>query len=471
MKTTEPTLRIPFFAMFLILATVMPASVAQAGGALPVTGLNRPQLAAVDTLMTNFMDANGIRGGVLGIMRNGVVVYQRGFGFHDEAETIAMPENALVRVASCTKPVTAAAIRMLIADGNFLANDNIFNVGQPGGGVLNVAPFPALGSIQLPLVSIQHCLIHQGGWDRSIAGDLTRVECTVASDMGIQSPPGRANTLNWVLGQPLQFSPGSQTQYSNEGYLALGQVVFQESGMSYINFVRSRVLTPNMWVPWTDIRVGQSFPENQPLRETWYDSTTNRVCKYQRDGIPACDTNTVEEAYGGRDFEARTALGALVVSAATLLRLAETYNIATFSANIGQPLGGVRINGNKNGGNDGVNTFLQQRTDGVNFFVFFNQNSGGTNFGNQFAGQLNNLLNSQASWPTVPIDGFWVHPDLGFQGLYGSYNRPYDQLTEALPQLGDGSIVNFWPGVSTWTGTINKKLLLRAPIGIARIGG
>lgn len=470
MKTTVSTSRSPLIVVSMMIATLASAAIATAGTPLPVTGLFRSELSTVDTLMTNFMDANGIRGGVLGIMRNGVVVYQRGFGYHDEAETIAMPENALVRVASCTKPVTAAAIRVLISDGLFVASDQIFDVGQPGGGVLTVTPFPFIGTNLLNQVTIQDCLVHAGGWDRSIAGDLTRMECTVASDLNIQSPPGREFTMDWVLGNTLQFLPGTQTQYSNEGYLALGQVVFQESGTSYISFVRSRVLTPDMWVPWTDVRVGQSFPEDQPLRETWYDSTNNSVCKYQRGNQAPCDNNIVEEAYGGRDFEARTGQGALVVSAATLLRLAETYNVSTFSTNIGQPLGGVRITGSKNGGNDGVNTFLQQRTDGVNFFVFFNRRSSGTNFGNQFAAQLNTLVNSQASWPTLPVDGFWVHPDLGFQGLYGSYNRPYDQLTEALPKLGDGSIVNFWPGTSHWTGTIDKKLLLRAPTGTARIG-
>jgi hypothetical protein len=141
---------------------------------------------------------------------------------------------------------------------------------------------------------------------------------------------------------------------------------------------------------------------------------------------------------------------------------------------VGQLLGGVPINGNKNGGNDGVNTFLQQRSDGVNFFVFFNQRSGGTNFGNLFATLLNASLNTQASWPTTQIDGFWVftYQNPNFQGTYGSYNRPYNELTEALPNLGSGSIVNFWPGSSSdWTGTIDDKmLLLRAPLGSATIG-
>lgn len=474
MKTRKRNPHRPLLAaLTLILATMAPATIARAGGSLPVTGLPRSELSAVDSLMTTFMDTNGIRGGVLGIMRNGVVIYQRGFGYHDEAETIAMPENSLVRVASVSKPVTAAAIQKLISDGEFAATDYIFDLGQPGGGVLNVTPYPSLGSFALTYTRVQDCLVHRGGWDRGLAGDLTRMECTVASDMpGVTSPPGRVNTMNWVLGNPIQFLPGTQQKYSNEGYLALGLVVDQESGMSYIDFVRSRVLTPDMWVPWTDIRIGQPFPENQPGRETWYDSTNNAVCKYQHAGEPPCDSNIVEECYGGRDFQARTGEGAIVASAAPLLRLADTYDIGTYSPTVGQTLDSGPINGGKDGGNDGVNTYLQQRSDGVNFFVFFNRRSSGTNFGDQFAPLLNSILNSQSSWPTVPVDGFWVYvyQDPAAQGLYGSYNRPYNELTEALPQLADGSIINFWPGTSDWTGIIDKKLLLRAPIGTATIG-
>lgn len=478
MRTIRSKSRRILAALFLSSAALAPAGLARAGDPLPITGLPRAELAAVDTLMTTFMDANNIRGGVLGIMRNGVVIYQRGFGYHDANETIAMPENSLVRIASVAKPITAAAIQTLISDGAFVAGDNIFNI-NGNGGVLNVSPSPSLGDNQLAQVTVQQCLTHQGGWDRSVAGDLTRQECTVASSMNVTSPPGRVNTMDWILGNPLQFTPGSLTQmYSNEGYLALGLVVDQESGMPYIDFIRSRVLTPNMWIPWTDIRIGEPFPENQPVREAWYDSTNNAVCKYQRGNQAPCNTNVVEECYGGRDFKGRIGPGAIVASAATLLRLAETYNVGTYNNGIGQLLGGVRINANKNGGNDGVNTFLQQRTDGVNFFVFFNQRSGGTNFGNQFATQLNTLLNSQASWPTLPVDGFWVHRNLGAQqGLYGSYNRPLNQMTEALTPpanqtpLGNGSIVNLLPGASTWTGTIDKKLLIRAPVGNARLGG
>jgi len=67
---------------------------------IPVRGVPVPELSWLDSEMTQLMEDNDISGGLLGIMRNGVIIYQRGFGWHDEARTIGMPENALVRVAS-----------------------------------------------------------------------------------------------------------------------------------------------------------------------------------------------------------------------------------------------------------------------------------------------------------------------------------------------------------------------------------
>lgn len=445
-----------------------------AAGALgqPVTGVAVPELDWADDMMLDFMNDNGISGAVLGITRNGCVVYQRGFGWHDAAQTVAMPENSLFRIASCTKPITAAAIQRLAADGELALGDDVFDLGQAGGGILAVNPFGGAGDNDFDDITVQQCLVHTAGWDRGISGDHTYRECQIAGDMGVASPPGRVNTMNWILGQPLNWTPASQTNYSNEGYLALGLVVEEASGMSYIDYVRSRILTPNMWVPWTDVRVGRTFPENQSVREAYYDSTSNVTLVLPHGGDAACDGDSVERAYGGYDHEARVGQGAMVVSAATMLRQLDTYNVQVFSNNIGTPLSGTPVNGNHNGGfaSAGVNTFMRQRTDGVSFFVFFNRDSAGTNFGNQFDALLNPQIAAQVDWPDDCIDGFWVHPSQALPGVYGSFDRPYADLTEALPQLGDGSRVNIKSGNSDWTGTIDKKVMLRAPQGTARIG-
>jgi CubicO group peptidase (beta-lactamase class C family) len=437
-----------------------------------ISGIEVPELNDVDNAMINFMNANGIRGAVLGIMRNGCIIYQRGFGWHDEAETVAMPENALVRIASCTKPITAAAIQDLVDDGVIDTGDFIFDLGQPGGGgIVPCGPFGGLGDSRLEDVTVQHCLSHQGGWDRDVTPDLTRRECQIADEMGIESPPGRMNTMNWILGQGLEFTPGDDAKYANAGYLALGMAVESVSGMNHIDYIRSHILTPNMWVPWTDIRVGRTFPENQPSREAYYNSSENRAqCVFPRGIFNACGVNREPEAYGGYDHEARVGQGAMVVSAATMLRFLDTYRVQTFSDDIGARLNGTYVPGAHDGSLPGLNTLMRQRSDGIHYFVFFNNDSTGDHYGWSFDAILNPILSAVTDWPADCVDGFWVHPTAASTGTYGSYNRPFADMDQALPNLGHGSRVNFWPGESDWNGTITTKLMLRAPLGTVRIG-
>lgn len=136
------------FLNVVLVAGILSAGGHALGAALPVTGVPDGQLSWVDQAMTNFMATNGISGGLIGIMRNGDVIFQRGYRWKDEARTIAMPENALVRLASCTKPITAAAIRKLEAAGQLGLlglNSHAFALGQTPPGIINIAPFAELG--------------------------------------------------------------------------------------------------------------------------------------------------------------------------------------------------------------------------------------------------------------------------------------------------------------------------------------
>ena len=112
---------------------------------LPRTGCEVDYLAAVDDLVTEYLCERFIPGATMAIMKDGVIVYERGFGFADEHLTQLIEPDAMMRVASVSKPITAAAIRVLIDDGLLDLNTHAFDLGQPSGGVLPLEPFPTLG--------------------------------------------------------------------------------------------------------------------------------------------------------------------------------------------------------------------------------------------------------------------------------------------------------------------------------------
>ena len=121
---------------------------------LPVSGTPIPALAAFDEAMREYMTARGKNGATLAVMKDGIVVLERGYGWKDQAQQILMPPDALMRLASVTKPVTAAAVRQLIRAGTVNAADRVFCL--PGGGPcwFDLAPLgPPDARLQTPSAS------------------------------------------------------------------------------------------------------------------------------------------------------------------------------------------------------------------------------------------------------------------------------------------------------------------------------
>ena len=324
-------------------------------------------IAALDSRIVEFTSGRGIGAAAVGIMKDGEIIYNQVFGWKDKQRTIPLPENVLMRIASITKPVTAAAVHELIADGMLDLDDNVFDVGQPGGGLLEIEPYPSLGDSRLAQVTVQHLLQHRGGWDRNVAGDLTFRAIAIAEAMSVPSPPGRENMARYVLGQPLQFSPGARIAYSNFGYLVLGLVIEKVSGRDYMTYVKEKVFAP-LGVPAADVIQGRSLPAERSDREPWYDDglggdpVARNVFDPSGPLVPWPD--------GGWHLEGFIAHGGLVTSTHALLEFLDVHQIA--GPNIGQR---TRSSGwwYHTGSLDGTNTLALQRDNGVNYAVLFNR--------------------------------------------------------------------------------------------------
>ena len=436
-----------------------------------ISGRPTPGLSAIDNLVTTFMADSGIQSGVVGIMRNGKIVYLKGLG--PAYGGGALPENALTRLASCSKPITVAIVRRLISQGYFTLNSKAFNLGQPGGGLLNYTPFPSLGDSRLPDITIDHLIRHQGGWDRSIqsVGDVTYMETEIADDMGIASPPGRVNTVRWILGQPLQFTPGTDAQYSNIGCLVMGLIVEQVAGVSLTTYIRSNIITPDLWVPNTEVVRGRTFRSDQDPREMYYDESFPMVWSIYPPYL------LVERPYGGWDHEARIGQGGHVVSAAAVLEFVQRYHVGAFSDDIGKPIDATNpLSGSEQhgGSQGGLNSCIWQREQGgvrLNVFVALNSNSGAANYATSLNSMIVQTLDGGGiTWPTGTADGFWTVTNGVTNTGAGAYNVPYGSFTHAMSTAGSGAKLRLTPGARNWTGIITKRLTLDAPLGAVILG-
>ncbi len=416
---------------------------------IPIRGMPVPELSDIDDEVIAVMTAENIEGCTVGVMHEGCLVYLRGFGYRNELGD-PMPENATMRVASISKCFIKRAIDQLVEDGALALGEHAFDLGQPGGGVLALAPFGGISDVRVCDITVQHLLDHTAAW----ADEYTFREIEIADAMGIDSPPGLENTIRYALGKDLIDDPGAEDRYSNFGYNVLGRIVEERGGMPYFEYLRSRVLTKGMWVPSTEFFIAEPFWETG-LREPHYfidpaESLVRNV--YNSDGA------RVEWPYGGFDTFAAVGSTSIVASAAPLLTFLHEHYAATGHGFIGWM-----------GGSSG---YLRGNATDVGIVVLMNDrklDGGTTGYASaEIGGRIWDILDT-VIWPTTCIDGLWVSDVIGL-GV-GSYDDPFGGMLWTLVNVTEGTKLLFHPGSHDWSGDLDRKLILDAPLGPVVIGG
>ena len=463
----------------LVALGLLVAATSQA--ALPVSGRPAPGMAVFDTTMTDFMNDNSITAGVLGISRNGRIEYLRSFGWLTAPDGgspgVPLPENTLMRTASIVKPVTAAAVRQFSDEGRLGLtglDSPVFNglvVGVTG--MLDVTPMPVLADSRSADITINHLLLHEGGFDRSVdpPGNVMFKSRYVAEVLGINSPPSNVEVMGYMLAQQLQWDPGTvsnldnENAYSNYGYMVLGEVLQTFAPGGYLGYVQSRIMSPDRWIPSTEFLPARSLLADRHPREPVYIASGN--------GPSVFDNSTVPNPYGSFCIESMLAHGGVIASAQAMIRFANAFHVWYENGLIGQPItAGNPMQGKAHSGwLDGCETWLEQRTDGVVVYFALNRSSGAP-YAEVLAGQIADHLNAgDFTWPDSAADGFWVtlgeeNPGAGF----GGYHSTYQGFQSALDRVTDGSYLRLRSGHQAWTGPITKRVILDAPEGPVTLG-
>jgi len=271
-------------------------------------------MGSYDQIVPDLMRKYAIPGGAVAVMRDGKLIYARGFGYADvENKTVVQPD-ALFRIASVSKPITSAAIMKLVEEGKLALDDRVAPL------IAYLTPAPgATVDPRWEQITIRHLLNHTGGWDREKPnGGFDPVDRPVIAAAAVNAPaPASSETLiRYMKGMPLDFNPGEKWAYSNFGYIVLGRVIERLSGMPYAAYVRARVLEP----------VGAN--RTQQGKSHLSDALADEV-KYYWPGagvnappVPSVfpGEGLVPFNYGGFHLEAGDASGAWVSSTVDLLR-------------------------------------------------------------------------------------------------------------------------------------------------------
>ena len=215
----------------------------------PVSGERDPAFAALDASLLRFMDRIDAAAATVAVSRAGRIVYSAGYGWRDAARKKPVAPDALMRIASISKPITAAAVRDLAAEGRLTLEAKAFallDIRPPRG----TEPDPRLAEI-----TVGHLLNHQGGWDSTTTFDPMFRSGKIERGLGLKRPARSRDAVRFMLTQPLQFDPGTRSAYSNFGYCVLGRVIEAVTGRPYRRAIEQDLLGP---LGIDDIRVGRT---------------------------------------------------------------------------------------------------------------------------------------------------------------------------------------------------------------------
>ena len=163
-----------------------------------------------------------LKGAVLMVARQGVIVMQEAIGWRHEAYQLPMEHDTIFRMASNTKPVVATAALILQEEGRLSLDDTV---------ATHLDSFDTFRSRD---ITIQQLLTHASGFR-----------------IGPIFYPFDEDEMPTLLGAVARFGaegpevePGTSYSYSNAGFNTLGAVIEVASGMPLEEFLRTRIYEP-----------------------------------------------------------------------------------------------------------------------------------------------------------------------------------------------------------------------------------
>ena len=227
----------------------------------PTTGKKVEAYTAVDKVILDFLDTIDAQAATVAIGKSSELLYSRGYGYQDAAKKKHTAPDALMRIASVSKPITHAMVLKAI-DEKLIAKDTKFYE------YLDCKPFGGkLGDDRIKSITINQLLQHTGGWDREKSEDPMFNVKKFEKEMKLKTPVMAHNVVEYMLAQPLDFEPGEKTAYSNFGYCILGRVLEKAYKKPYAEVLSKLIAKPHKLA---DIRVGVASSKKRDPREVAY---------------------------------------------------------------------------------------------------------------------------------------------------------------------------------------------------------
>ena len=207
-------------------------------------GMLSGKLAKIDGIMHDAIKDSVFPGGVVSVVKDGILVYNKAFGYVDYEKLTPVQTNTPYDLASVTKILATTTAIMHLVDRGLLDLDtpvsqyvSEFRVDDKAG------------------ITIRDLLNHESGLP--------------AFKVYVDQLQDRASIIEAIKNEPLEWSPNQKYVYSDLGLILLAEIIEQVSGQRLDSYVRSQLHYPmGMFSTFfTPKKVGRWYAQSIPPTE------------------------------------------------------------------------------------------------------------------------------------------------------------------------------------------------------------
>ncbi|MBB6130964.1 serine hydrolase [Mucilaginibacter lappiensis] len=231
-----------------------------------------PSEIQIDSIAQRGMRLFQVPGLAVGIIKDGKLIYSKGFGVRSLRTQLPVTSKTLFGIASNTKAFTAAALGLLVDEGKLQWDDKVIKY---------IPEFKLYDAYATQELTIRDLLCHRSGLATG-AGDL------------MHDPDSTDFTVKDIIYNLRFIKPAysfrSKFAYDNNLYLVAGEIIARVSKMRWEDFIEQRLLQPlqmnSSAASYNDCKLSANIidPHNK------VNDTTRVVTRY---------TSTKDDAAGG----------------------------------------------------------------------------------------------------------------------------------------------------------------------------
>lgn len=201
-------------------------------------GMDPDRLARIPARLSEFVEQGTAAGFVALTARHGEIASLDAVGYRDLASKAPMRPDSIHQVMSCTKPITAAGLMILVDEGRVALTDPVekylpeFKNPRLNPCGAGTAGFHCAMRPPKRLVQIRDLMTHTSGIASGPPAGFPRYTSSLAEVVAAGAK------------EPMLFDPGTQWSYNNLGIATLGRIIEVVSGRSFEEFMQARIFDP-----------------------------------------------------------------------------------------------------------------------------------------------------------------------------------------------------------------------------------